>query len=38
LRDELEVRVDDRVAELARTNVALREENTERKRAEETLG
>jgi PAS domain S-box-containing protein len=37
LRDELEVRVDDRVAELARTNVALREENTERKRAEETL-
>jgi two-component system, cell cycle sensor histidine kinase and response regulator CckA len=38
LRDELEVRVDDRVAELARTNVALRQENTERKRAEETLG
>jgi two-component system, cell cycle sensor histidine kinase and response regulator CckA len=37
LRDELEVRVDDRVAELARTNVALREENIERKRAEETL-
>jgi two-component system cell cycle sensor histidine kinase/response regulator CckA len=37
LGDELEVRVDDRVAELARTNVALQEENTERKRAEETL-
>jgi two-component system, cell cycle sensor histidine kinase and response regulator CckA len=37
LHDELEVRVEDRVAELARTNVALREENTERKRAEETL-
>jgi two-component system cell cycle sensor histidine kinase/response regulator CckA len=37
LRDELEVRVDDRVAELAKTNVALRIENNERKRAEETL-
>jgi len=37
LRDELEMRVEDRVSELARINVALREENTERKRAEETL-
>ena len=37
LRDELEVRVDDRVAELAKINVALRIENNERKRAEETL-
>ena len=37
LRDELEVRVNDRVAELAKSNVALRAENTERKRAEETL-
>jgi two-component system cell cycle sensor histidine kinase/response regulator CckA len=37
LRDQLEVRVVERVAELAKVNEALREENTERKRAEETL-
>jgi two-component system cell cycle sensor histidine kinase/response regulator CckA len=37
LRDELEVRVVERVAELAKSNEALRTENTERKRVEETL-
>jgi two-component system, cell cycle sensor histidine kinase and response regulator CckA len=37
LRDELEVRVVDRTAELGKANEALREENTERKRAEETV-
>jgi two-component system, cell cycle sensor histidine kinase and response regulator CckA len=37
LHTELEARVDDRVAELAKSNLALRTENTERKRAEETL-
>jgi two-component system cell cycle sensor histidine kinase/response regulator CckA len=37
LRDELEVRVVERVAELAKANEALRTENTERKRVEETL-
>jgi two-component system, cell cycle sensor histidine kinase and response regulator CckA len=37
LRDQLELRVVERVAELAKVNEALRAENTERKRAEETL-
>jgi nitrate/nitrite-specific signal transduction histidine kinase len=37
LRDELEVRVAERVAELAAANEALRTENAERKRGEETL-
>lgn len=36
-RDELEIRVTERVAELAKTNEALRVENAERKRAEEEL-
>ena len=37
LRDELEERVAERVAELAAANEALRTENAERKRGEETL-
>ena len=37
LRDELEARVTERVAELAEANEALRTENIERKRGEETL-
>jgi PAS domain S-box-containing protein len=37
LRDELEVRVDERTAELAKTNADLYEENSERKRTEEIL-
>ena len=37
LHDELEVRVAERVVELAEANEALRTENTERKRGEETL-
>jgi len=37
LRDELEARVTQRVAELAQANEALRTENLERKRGEETL-
>jgi two-component system, cell cycle sensor histidine kinase and response regulator CckA len=37
LRDELEERVAERVAELAAANDALRTENAERKRGEETL-
>jgi PAS domain S-box-containing protein len=37
LRDQLELRVIERVVELAKVNEALRAENTERKRAEETL-
>src|ERR1700722_15332536 len=37
LRDELEVRVAERTAELAKTNEALHAENIERKRTEETL-
>jgi two-component system, cell cycle sensor histidine kinase and response regulator CckA len=37
LRDELEARVVERVAELAKVNQALRAENIDRKRAEETL-
>jgi two-component system, cell cycle sensor histidine kinase and response regulator CckA len=37
LRDELEVRVAKRTSELAEANEALRTENTDRKRAEETL-
>lgn len=36
-RDELEVRVDERTAELAKTNEALQMENIERKRAEQKL-
>jgi len=36
--DELEMRVQERTAELARANEALRAEITERQRAEETLG
>jgi two-component system cell cycle sensor histidine kinase/response regulator CckA len=36
-RDELEVRVVERTTELAKTNKALQEENTERKRVEEAL-
>ena len=37
LRDELEVRVGERTTELIKANEALQAENTERKRAEETL-
>ncbi len=37
LSDELELRVVERTAELAKANAALLAENTERKRAEETL-
>jgi PAS domain S-box-containing protein len=37
LRDEVEVRVGERTTELIKANEALQAENTERKRAEETL-
>jgi len=37
LRDELEVRVGERTTELVKANETLQAENTERKRAEETL-